>query len=60
MSVLNLADYKFASATYRLFKLPKSSEKERCLVMYEGNITGLEEKFEFDAQYMFKVRNAGQ
>ncbi|KAF4075269.1 hypothetical protein AMELA_G00232560 [Ameiurus melas] len=50
-----LGDYKFVSATYRLFKLPKRSEKERCLVMYDGNITGLEEKFEFDAQYTFKV-----
>lgn len=55
MFVLNLADYKFVSATYRLFKLPKSSEKDRCLVMYDGNITGLEEKFEFDAQFTFKV-----
>ncbi|TSK17975.1 Arsenite methyltransferase [Bagarius yarrelli] len=52
-----LAGYQFVSATYRLFKLPKGSakEKERCLVMYDGNITGLEEKFEFDAQYTFKV-----
>ncbi|KAI5629128.1 arsenite methyltransferase [Silurus asotus] len=50
-----LGGYKFVSATYRLFKLPKHSEKERCLVMYDGNITGLEEKFEFDAGYIFKV-----
>ncbi|XP_060754959.1 arsenite methyltransferase [Neoarius graeffei] len=53
-----LGDYKFVSATYRLFKLPKSSKKEPCLVMYDGNITGLEEKFEFDAQYTFKVNEA--
>lgn len=53
--VLNLGDYKFVSATYRLFKLPKNSKKERCLVMYDGNITGLEKEFEFDAQYSFKV-----
>ncbi|XP_072513353.1 arsenite methyltransferase [Salminus brasiliensis] len=50
-----LGDYRFVSATYRLFKLPKTSEKKRCLVIYDGNITGSEEKFEFDAQYTFKV-----
>lgn len=53
--VLNLAGYKFVSATYRLFKIPKSSKKEQCLVMYDGNITGSEEKVEFDAHYTFKV-----
>uniref|UniRef100_A0A8C2B515 Arsenite methyltransferase n=1 Tax=Cyprinus carpio TaxID=7962 RepID=A0A8C2B515_CYPCA len=50
-----LGDYKFVSATYRLFKIPKGSEKKSCLVMYNGEITGLEESFEFDAQYNFKV-----
>ncbi|XP_026865326.2 arsenite methyltransferase isoform X2 [Electrophorus electricus] len=49
-----LGDYKFASATYRLFKLSKNSEKKGCLVMYDGNIMGSEEKFEFDAKYTFK------
>lgn len=55
MFVLNLGNYKFVSATYRLFKLPKGFEKKPCLAMYDGNITGLEEAFEFDAQYTFKV-----
>ncbi|KAK7166198.1 hypothetical protein R3I93_006084 [Phoxinus phoxinus] len=50
-----LGDYKFVSATYRLFKLPKGSEKRSCLVMYNGDITGSEESFEFDAQFTFKV-----
>ncbi|XP_056110364.1 arsenite methyltransferase isoform X2 [Rhinichthys klamathensis goyatoka] len=50
-----LGDYKFVSATYRLFKLPKGSEKRSCLVMYNGDITGVEESFEFDAQFTFKV-----
>jgi len=50
-----LGDYKFVSATYRLFKLPKGSEKRSCLVMYNGEITGVEESFEFDAQFTFKV-----
>ncbi|KAK9981087.1 hypothetical protein ABG768_000654 [Culter alburnus] len=50
-----LGDYKFVSATYRLFKLPKVSEKRSCLVMYNGDITGVEESFEFDVQFTFKV-----
>ncbi|XP_051982019.1 arsenite methyltransferase [Xyrauchen texanus] len=50
-----LGDYKFVSATYRLFKLPKSAKKRPCQAIYNGNITGVEENFEFDAQYTFKV-----
>lgn len=50
-----LGDYKFVSATYRLFKLQKGLEKKPCLVMYNGDITDSEESFEFDAQYAFKV-----
>ncbi|XP_067297540.1 arsenite methyltransferase [Pseudorasbora parva] len=50
-----LGDYKFVSATYRLFKLPKGLEKRSCLVMYNGDIIGAEESFEFDAQFTFKV-----
>ncbi|XP_030636261.1 arsenite methyltransferase [Chanos chanos] len=50
-----LGDYKFVSATYRLFKLPKSSDKGRSLVVYDGNITGCEDKLEFDVQYTFKA-----
>ncbi|XP_070295423.1 arsenite methyltransferase [Salvelinus sp. IW2-2015] len=49
-----LGDYKFVSATYRLFKIPKISNKGS-LVIYNGNITGFEESLEFDAQYTFKV-----
>ncbi|XP_056624076.1 arsenite methyltransferase [Triplophysa dalaica] len=50
-----LGDYKFVSATYRLFKLPKGSKKQACLAIYNGNITGSVESFEFDAQYTFKA-----
>ncbi|XP_013986206.2 arsenite methyltransferase isoform X1 [Salmo salar] len=49
-----LGDYKFVSATYRLFKIPKISNKGS-LVIYNGNITGFEESLEFDSQYTFKV-----
>ncbi|XP_076146100.1 arsenite methyltransferase [Alosa pseudoharengus] len=50
-----LDGYKFVSATYRLFKVPKCPSAEKCLVMYDGNITGSEKTLEFDAQHTFKV-----
>ncbi|XP_055061414.1 arsenite methyltransferase [Misgurnus anguillicaudatus] len=50
-----LGDCKFVSATYRLFKLPEGLKKKPCLAMYNGNITGVEENFEFDVQYTFKA-----
>ncbi|XP_012672620.2 arsenite methyltransferase [Clupea harengus] len=50
-----LDGYKFVSATYRLFRVPKPSSEEKCLVIYDGGITGSEETLEFDAQHTFKV-----
>lgn len=47
-------DFKFVSATYRLFKVPKGSTDRRQAV-YNGSITGVEDSFEFDCQYTFKV-----
>lgn len=49
-----LGDFKFVSATYRLFKVPRGKTKP-CQVIYNGNITGVEDSFEFDCQYTFKV-----
>ncbi|CAL8330323.1 unnamed protein product [Lota lota] len=49
-----LGDFKFISATYRLFKVPAGACKPS-QVMYDGNITGLENSFTFDSQYTFKV-----
>lgn len=49
-----LGDFKFVSATYRLFKVPKNGAKA-CQVVYDGNITGEEDVLEFDCQYTFKV-----
>ncbi|XP_061736931.1 arsenite methyltransferase-like [Nerophis ophidion] len=49
-----LGDFKFVSATYRLFKVPKGSTKP-CKVMYNGNITGAEDTLRFDCQYTFKA-----
>ncbi|XP_074485190.1 arsenite methyltransferase [Sebastes fasciatus] len=52
-----LGDFKFASATYRLFKAPKGNTKPR-QVMYNGGIPGAEDSFHFDCHYTFKVDEA--
>ncbi|XP_040003295.1 arsenite methyltransferase isoform X2 [Xiphias gladius] len=49
-----LGNFKFVSATYRLFKVPKGNTKP-CQLIYNGNITGVEDSFQFDCQYTFKV-----
>ncbi|XP_041789479.1 arsenite methyltransferase [Chelmon rostratus] len=54
-----LGDYKFVSATYRLFKVPKGNTKA-CQVIYKGNITGVEESFPFDHQYTFKANEVAE
>ncbi|KAJ8389820.1 hypothetical protein AAFF_G00112890 [Aldrovandia affinis] len=53
-----LGDYKFVSATYRLFKIPKDSPRKGCQVMYNGDITGCEKSLEFDCHYTFKENEA--
>ena len=56
----NKGDFKFLSATYRLFKVPRGAGKPR-EVVYQGGITGMEESFSLDSQYTFKVSwTAGQ
>ncbi|XP_029909847.1 arsenite methyltransferase [Myripristis murdjan] len=54
-----LGEFKFVSATYRLFKVPKGSTKA-CQVIYNGSITGVEDSFHFDSQYTFKVDDVVQ
>ncbi|KAM4749962.1 arsenite methyltransferase [Anableps anableps] len=49
-----LGDFKFVSATYRLFKVPKGKTKT-CQVIYNGGITGSEDVFQFDCHYTFKT-----
>ncbi|KAF1394814.1 hypothetical protein PFLUV_G00005050 [Perca fluviatilis] len=49
-----LGDFKFVSATYRLFKVPKGNIKP-CQVIYNGGIIGVEDNFQFDCQNAFKV-----
>ncbi|XP_015239796.1 PREDICTED: arsenite methyltransferase [Cyprinodon variegatus] len=52
-----LGDFKFVSATYRLFKVPRGNTKS-CKVMYNGGITGAEDVFQFDCHYTFKANEA--
>jgi hypothetical protein len=39
----------FCSATYRLFKLPKGDKSSPLQVIYSGDVTGCEEKLDFEA-----------
>ncbi|XP_063291114.1 arsenite methyltransferase-like isoform X1 [Pelobates fuscus] len=49
-----LGDYKFVSATFRLFKLPKNKVNEKGLVIYNGGVTGCKDEIEFDVNFTFK------
>uniref|UniRef100_A0A8C5R1E9 Arsenite methyltransferase n=1 Tax=Leptobrachium leishanense TaxID=445787 RepID=A0A8C5R1E9_9ANUR len=53
-----LGDYKFVSATFRLFKVPKNKVQEKSLVIYDGGITGFKDEIQFDVNFTFKVQNA--
>lgn len=50
-----LGDAMFCSATYRLFKLPKGDKSSPLQVIYSGDITGCEEKLDFDLKNQFKA-----
>ncbi|KAJ3614644.1 hypothetical protein NHX12_018215 [Muraenolepis orangiensis] len=49
-----LGDFKFVSATYRLFKVPGGAGAPG-RVVYNGYVTGMEDSFAFDSRYTFKV-----
>ncbi|XP_007187285.1 arsenite methyltransferase isoform X1 [Balaenoptera acutorostrata] len=49
-----IGDCRFVSATFRLFKLPKTGPTKRCQVVYNGGITGHEKELIFDANFTFK------
>ncbi|KAI4902335.1 hypothetical protein NFI96_001263 [Prochilodus magdalenae] len=51
-------DIKYASGTYRIFKLPQHSIQTKALVTYKGTIPDCAECFEFDASYSFKTDEA--
>lgn len=47
-------DIQYASATYRLFKLPKTAVCAEAEVTYKGTIEGSEEQLNFDSLHCFK------
>ncbi|KAM4031138.1 arsenite methyltransferase [Anomaloglossus baeobatrachus] len=49
---------KFVSATFRLFKIPQNYVKQKGMVIYNGGITGCENDFQFDTNFMFKEGEA--
>ncbi|XP_058400362.1 arsenite methyltransferase [Diceros bicornis minor] len=49
-----IGNCRFVSATFRLFKLPKTEPAKRCQVIYNGGITGHEKELIFDANFTFK------
>nr|XP_020753558.1 arsenite methyltransferase isoform X2 [Odocoileus virginianus texanus] len=49
-----IGDCCFVSATFRLFKLPKTGPTKKCQVIYNGGITGHEKELIFDANFTFK------
>ncbi|XP_040848125.1 arsenite methyltransferase [Ochotona curzoniae] len=53
-----IGDCRFVSATFRLFKLPKTGPTERCQVTYRGGIPGHEKELVFDANFTFKKGEA--
>ncbi|CAI9178061.1 unnamed protein product [Rangifer tarandus platyrhynchus] len=53
-----IGDCCFVSATFRLFKLPKTGPTKKCQVIYNGGITGHEKELIFDANFTFKKDEA--
>ncbi|XP_074882389.1 arsenite methyltransferase isoform X1 [Buteo buteo] len=49
-----IGDCRFVSATFRLFKLPGSSQAGPGQVIYNGGIVGHERELVFDANFTFK------
>ncbi len=52
-----IGDVKYASGTYRIFKLPQNFIKTKALVTYKGTVPDCAECFEFDASHSFKVNS---
>ncbi|XP_012684274.2 arsenite methyltransferase [Clupea harengus] len=49
---------KYASGTYRLFKLPKTTLEKKALVTYKGTVLDCAEQLDFDASHSFKTNDA--
>ncbi|XP_072547653.1 arsenite methyltransferase [Salminus brasiliensis] len=48
-------DVKYASGTYRIFKLPQHSIQTKALVTYKGTVPDCGDHFALDASYCFKM-----
>ncbi|XP_062873127.1 arsenite methyltransferase [Trichomycterus rosablanca] len=51
-------DVKYASGTYRVFKVPRHDIQTTALVTYNGTVPGYPEYFQFDASNIFKTNVA--
>ncbi|KAG5268994.1 hypothetical protein AALO_G00197120 [Alosa alosa] len=49
---------KYASGTYRFFKLPKTTLEKKALVTYKGTVLDCAEQLDFDASHSFKTNVA--
>lgn len=47
-------DIRYASGTYRLFKLPQQQEKSGAAVIYKGTIPEFPDQLDFDSSHCFK------
>ncbi|XP_076833063.1 arsenite methyltransferase [Brachyhypopomus gauderio] len=52
---LKAGGIKYASGTYRVFKLPQHFIQTKALATYKGTVPDYPECFEFDASYAFKT-----
>lgn len=55
-----VGDCRFASATFRLFKVPETGPMQKCQVIYNGRIIGHEKELVFDANFTFKEGEASE
>lgn len=52
-------DIRYASGTYRLFKLPKTPLMSKAIVTYKGTVADFQDQLEFDSTHTFKVQKSG-
>ncbi|KAM3615584.1 uncharacterized protein V6R79_004382 [Siganus canaliculatus] len=52
------AGFRYASVTYRMFKLPKNQVLRKATVTYKGTLADFPEKLDFDSSHSFKTGEA--
>uniref|UniRef100_A0A8C5N9C8 Arsenite methyltransferase n=1 Tax=Gouania willdenowi TaxID=441366 RepID=A0A8C5N9C8_GOUWI len=48
-------DIRYASGTYRMFKLPRNAVKTRATVTYKGTVADFPDQLDFDSSHCFKT-----